>query len=118
MPRCESEVGQSAAAFAHTLQDCARSFCTRRGFGHEKREVGRSVGQVPPCMLPCASGRCEAEGGQHDKLCSAAPTATKACRGKSKALPVQTTRQTTVSCNHVGSQSAGMQGGAHVIMRV
>ena len=52
--------------------------------------------------------RCE--GGQYDELCSAA---TKACRGKPMALPVQTTRQTTVSCNHVGSQSAGMQGGAH-----
>ena len=41
MPRCEGEVGQSAAAFARTLQDCGRSFCTRRGFEHEKREVGK-----------------------------------------------------------------------------
>jgi hypothetical protein len=41
VPRFMSEVGQSAAAFARTLQDCGRSFCTRRGFEHEKREVGK-----------------------------------------------------------------------------
>jgi hypothetical protein len=33
------------------------------------------------------------------------------------AVPVQTTGQATVSYNHVASQSAGMQGGAHVLMR-
>ena len=61
MPRCEGEVGQSAAAFARTLQDCGRSFCTRRGLEHKKREVGKRCLPARACTGECGHS-CEALG--------------------------------------------------------
>jgi len=67
-------------------------------------------------MLPCASERCE--GGKYDELCSAAPTATKALSWNLNGSTCANHPAPTVSYNHVGSQSDGMQGGANVLMRV